>query len=58
MPNYAKQEGFAVNIHKEGKGNIIRWRCIHSGRHNNPHNLLSEGTEKSQRQAAIRAGIF
>jgi hypothetical protein len=30
MPIYAKQEGFAVNPHKE-RGGVVRWRCIYTG---------------------------
>jgi hypothetical protein len=26
MPNYAKKQGFGVNIYKEWQGHIIRWR--------------------------------
>jgi len=42
MPEYAKQEGFAVNREKEHKGRIIRWRCIYAGKYKNHRNLSAE----------------
>jgi hypothetical protein len=42
MPEYAKQEGFAVNRLSEHKGTVIRWRCMHAGKYNNHRNLSAE----------------
>ena len=58
MPNYAKQEGCALNTYKEWHGHVIRWRCIHYGKHNNHRNLPTEVTEKSQRQTDTAEGII
>jgi len=42
MPEYAKQEGFAVNRLSEHKGTVIRWRCMHAGKYSNHRNLSAE----------------
>ena len=42
MPEYAKQEGFAVNRLSEHKGTVIRWRCMHGGKYSNHRNLSAE----------------
>lgn len=42
MPEYAKQEGFAVNRSQEHKGTVIRWRCIYAGKYNGHRNLSAE----------------
>jgi hypothetical protein len=57
MPEYAKQEGFAVNQIKDHV-QVIRWRCIHAGRYNNHRNLPAEVTDSHDRQTAIEAGLF
>jgi len=56
MPSYAEQEGFAVNPHKEHRGTVARWRCVHAGKHNNFRGLPAEVTDKSRRQEAIETG--
>jgi hypothetical protein len=56
MPNYAKQEGFAVNSLKE-RGGVVRWRCIHGGKYNGHRRLPVEVTEKKHLQNAQNAGI-
>jgi len=55
IPKYAKQEGFAVNPHKE-RGKIIRWRCIHGGKYQNNHHLPMEVTEKNRHEEFIASG--
>jgi len=55
MPKYAKQEGFAVNPHKE-RGKVVRWRCIHGGKYKNNHHLPMEVTEKNRREEFIALG--
>jgi hypothetical protein len=54
MPNYAKQEGFALTRTKDGIR--IRWRCVHSGRYRNRNNLPAEVTEKERRKELQDAG--
>lgn len=56
IPKYAKQEGFAVNPHKE-RGRVIRYRCIHGGKYKNSHHLPMEVTEKNRREEFIASGI-
>ena len=55
MPKYAKQEGCAVNPHKE-RGKVVRWRCIHGGKYQNNHHLSMEVTEKNRREEFIASG--
>ena len=47
MPQYAKQEGFAVNPQRLEKGRVIRWWCIHAGKYNNHRNLPADITRSS-----------
>ena len=46
IPQYSKQEGFAVNPHRDGKA--VRWYCIHAGKYNNHHNLPMDVTHNHQ----------
>ena len=55
MPNYAKQEGCAVNPLRE-HGGVIRWRCIHGGKHNNHRSLPVEVTDKKHHENASEIG--
>jgi len=57
MPNYAKQEGFAVNALKE-RGGVVRWRCIHGGKYNNHRRLSAEVTDKNRHQEAAEGGFL
>ena len=57
VPNYAKQEGYAVICGKENGGIIYYWRCIHGGKYNNWRNLPVEKTDKEQRQKKLDAGM-
>ena len=56
MPNYAKQEGFALTRTKDGIR--VRWRCVHAGRYRNRNNLPAEVTEKERRQELQAAGTI
>ena len=55
MPNYAKQEGFALTRTKDGIR--VRWRCVHAERYRNRNNLPAEVTEKERRKELLDAGI-
>jgi hypothetical protein len=57
MPSYAEQEGFAVNPHKEHRGTVVRWRCVHAGKYNNFRGLPAEVTEKNRHQETIETGL-
>ena len=57
MHNYAKQEGFAINAHKERLGLCIRYRCIHVGQYNNFRKLPPHVTHKSKHKEAVELSI-
>ena len=42
MPQYAKQEGFAVNPRRNGK--VVHWYCIRAEKYNNHRKLLMDIT--------------
>ena len=54
MPNYAKQEDFALTRTKDGTR--VHWRCVHAGRYRNHNNLPAEVTEKEHRKELQDAG--
>ena len=54
IPQYSKQEGFAVNPHRDGKA--VRWYCIHAGKYNNHPQLPMDITLSHNRQDATNAG--
>ena len=55
MPNYAKQEGCAMNPLRE-RGGVIRWRCVHGGKYNDYRHLPVEVTDKRHLGDALKTG--
>ena len=55
MPDYAKQEGCALNPLRE-RGGVIHWRCVHGGKYNDHRRLPVEVTDKKSLKDVLKTG--